>query len=100
VLVVVVVVGAGVWWFFLRDDSPDEADIDTARETLDEGADGAAPDDGDAAEEGAEPAGGVNGTWSVDPTIGSFDYAAEDFSGTWAGYRIQEELASVGGATA
>jgi polyisoprenoid-binding protein YceI len=42
----------------------------------------------------------LDGTWTVDPTIGSFDYAAQDFSGTWVGYRVQEELVGVGGATA
>jgi polyisoprenoid-binding protein YceI len=42
----------------------------------------------------------LDGTWTVDPSIGSFDYAAQDFSGSWVGYRVQEELAGVGGATA
>lgn len=46
------------------------------------------------------PAGALDGTWSVDPAIGSFDYAAGDFSGSWVGYRVQEELAGVGGTTA
>jgi polyisoprenoid-binding protein YceI len=48
------------------------------------------------------PAGQVDlsGTWTVDPTIGSFDYAAEDFSGSWVGYRVQEELVDIGGAFA
>jgi polyisoprenoid-binding protein YceI len=42
----------------------------------------------------------LSGTWTVDPSIGSFDYAAEDFSGSWVGYRVQEELVGVGGAVA
>jgi polyisoprenoid-binding protein YceI len=46
------------------------------------------------------PAGSLDGTWSVDPAIGSFDYDAGDFSGSWVGYRVQEELAGVGGTTA
>ncbi len=46
------------------------------------------------------PAGSLDGTWSVDPSIGSFDYAAGDFSGSWVGYRVQEELAGVGGQEA
>ncbi len=47
-------------------------------------------------------AGGTNldGTWTIDHSIGSYDYAANDFSGSWAGYRAQEELVGVGGATA
>lgn len=41
--------------------------------------------------------GSLDGTWSVDPDLGSFDYAAGDFSGSWVGYRVQEELVGVGG---
>jgi polyisoprenoid-binding protein YceI len=48
----------------------------------------------------AAPASALHGTWTVDPTIGSFDYAANDFSGSWVGYRVQEELAGVGGTEA
>ena len=33
--------------------------------------------------------GGVEGTWSVDASIGSFS----DFSGSWVGYRVNETLA-------
>lgn len=81
---VVLLIAAGVagWWFFFRDDAPEEANADQVRETLDE--------------EGASSSsseGAVDGTWAVDPSIGSFD----DFSGSFAGYRIQEELASIGG---
>ena len=43
---------------------------------------------------------GLDGTWTIDHTIGSYDYAANDFSGSWAGYRAQEELVGVGGTTA
>jgi polyisoprenoid-binding protein YceI len=45
-------------------------------------------------------AGSLDGTWVVDPGIGSFDYDAGDFSGTWVGYRVQEELVGVGGVQA
>jgi polyisoprenoid-binding protein YceI len=45
-------------------------------------------------------AGALDGTWTVDPSIGSFDYEGEDFSGSWVGYRVQEELAGIGGADA
>jgi polyisoprenoid-binding protein YceI len=37
-----------------------------------------------------------SGTWKVDSSIGSFS----DFSGSFVGYRVQEELATVGAATA
>jgi polyisoprenoid-binding protein YceI len=42
----------------------------------------------------------LGGTWTVDPSIGSFDYAAGDFSGSWAGYRVQEQLVGLAGSTA
>jgi polyisoprenoid-binding protein YceI len=38
---------------------------------------------------GTAPAGGLEGTWTVDPAIGSFD----DFSGSFVGYRVDETLA-------
>jgi polyisoprenoid-binding protein YceI len=40
--------------------------------------------------------GSLDGTWTVDPTIGSFS----DFSGSFAGYRVQEVLVGIGAATA
>jgi polyisoprenoid-binding protein YceI len=89
----VVVLGAGAlagWWFLVRDDAPPEADIDAAGETLDEAA---TPGTGDAS---SDDAAGVDGTWTVDRSVGSF----ADFSGTWAGYRFDEELVGIGGNTA
>jgi polyisoprenoid-binding protein YceI len=88
----VVVLGAAAlagWWFLIRDDAPPEADIDAAGETLDEAA---TPGTGDASSDGAA----VDGTWIVDSSVGSF----ADFSGTWAGYRFEEELVGIGGNTA
>jgi polyisoprenoid-binding protein YceI len=38
----------------------------------------------------------LDGTWNVDPSVGSFS----DFSGSFVGYRVEEELANVGAATA
>jgi polyisoprenoid-binding protein YceI len=46
------------------------------------------------------PVGILDGTWTIDRSIGSFDYAAGDFSGSWVGYRVQEELVGVGGTVA
>jgi polyisoprenoid-binding protein YceI len=83
--VVIAAVGFGGWWFFIRDDAPEEASIEAAGETLDRSAGGE-----------SAAAGGVDGTWNVDTTVGSFS----DFTSTWAGYRFDEELAGVGGNTA
>jgi len=82
-VLVVAAAGFAGWWFLIRDDAPPEADIDTAGRTLDE-------------EAGADASGGIEGDWTVDASVGSFD----DFSGTWAGYRFEEELASIGTNTA
>lgn len=89
--VIVVLGGLGIFWF-LRDDSPDEVSLDAAREAVTEttaGSDttGAATEDGD-----------VSGTWSVDAETGEFDF--DTATGTFAGVRIAEELASIGSTTA
>jgi polyisoprenoid-binding protein YceI len=84
-VVVLAAVGFGGWWFFIRDDAPEEASIEAAGETLDQSAGGE-----------TAAAGGVEGTWTVDTTVGSFS----DFTSTWAGYRFDEELANIGGNTA
>jgi polyisoprenoid-binding protein YceI len=88
-VVLVVVLGAAGWWFFLRDDAPEAANIDDASQTLEEEA---SRSDDPTTTEGA----GLEGEWTVDASIGSF----EDFSGTYAGYRMDEELAGVGATTA
>jgi polyisoprenoid-binding protein YceI len=86
-VLVLAIVGFGAWWIFIRDDAPESANLATAQETLDEAS-------GDSADP-ADPA-AVDGTWNVDTTVGSFS----DFSGTWAGYRVSEQLASIGANTA
>jgi len=42
------------------------------------------------------PAGGLDGTWNVDTSIGS----AADSTDSFVGYRVQEQLASIGANTA
>jgi polyisoprenoid-binding protein YceI len=84
-VLVLVVVGFGAWWFFIRDDAPEQANLADAQQTLDEESAGS-----------ADPAGEVDGTWNVDTTVGSF----ADFSSTWAGYRFDEQLANIGANTA
>ena len=41
---------------------------------------------------------GVSGQWMVDTSIGEFSY--EDSTGTFVGFRVDEELASIGSTTA
>lgn len=86
-LVVLAIAGFAGWWFLIRDDAPGEASIDDASQTLDDaGSDSGSSD--------------LSGAWQVDTSIGTFDFPAEDFSGTWAGYRFDEELGGIGAQTA
>ncbi|HVM51956.1 MAG TPA: YceI family protein [Acidimicrobiales bacterium] len=84
-VVALAVAGAGLWWFF-RDDAPPPVALDTAVESVTTTETTA-----------AEPT-GIEGTWTVDRDSGEFDF--ETATGTFAGFRIQEELASIGSATA
>lgn len=94
-VVVLVAAGGGIWWF-LRDDAPEAVDLETASQSLDTAA-GTTPAtaDGEAA---TSPAGDVGGTWTVDTSIGEFSF--EDSTGTFVGFRVQEELSSIGSTTA
>jgi polyisoprenoid-binding protein YceI len=88
--------GAGIWWF-LRDDAPAEVDLEAAA------ADAASADTAAAAvpvDTAAADASGaaVSGTWTVDTSIGAFSY--EESTGTFVGFRIEEELSSIGSTTA
>jgi polyisoprenoid-binding protein YceI len=94
--VVVVVLGAGafLWWFF-RDDAPAEVDLDAAVESVEE----SGGDSNTATTDDASTAGGVEGTWAVDLDSGTFDFE-DSATGTFVGFRVQEELSSIGSATA
>jgi hypothetical protein len=74
-VVLLSVVAFAGWWFLLRDDAPPEADIETAGETLDEAATSGT---GDASSDGSTEGAGVDGTWTVDQSVGSF----ADFTST------------------
>lgn len=85
---VVAVAAFGVWYFVFRDDAPPAVSIDRASEALDETTGttrGSATTDS-----------GLDGTWTVDSSIGSFS----NFTSSFAGFRVQEELAGVGAKTA
>jgi polyisoprenoid-binding protein YceI len=90
VLVVVIAAGgAGVWWF-LRDDAPDPVSLEDAREQVSSTTGGGT---------GSTAAGDeIAGTWLIDTESGEFDF--ESATGTFAGFRIQEELAGIGSTTA
>ena len=90
----------GLWYLFLKPAGPaavglsdattTPASIDPASSTA--GASASSSDTGSGAS-GTPTTTSLDGDWSVDGSIGSFS----DFSGSFVGYRIQEELATVGG---
>ena len=94
--VVVVALGAGafLWWFF-RDDAPAEVDLDAAVESVEESSGNGST----ATTDGETTGGGVEGTWVVDLDSGTFDFE-DTATGTFVGFRVEEELSSIGSATA
>ena len=100
------------WYFLIRDDSPpgvnDAGQIAAVEDAIaadvaevpaesqppaDDTAEEAPAQEAPAQEAPAEV--GFDGTWSIDNSIGSFT----DFTSAFVGFRIDEELASVGGQT-
>ena len=99
VIVAVVATGAfGLWYIFLRPSGPAAVDdtslvVPTAAATASPAAGSSSAGSSSAGSSSAPRAGGIDGTWNVDTSIGSFS----DFSDSFVGYRVQEQLANVGG---
>lgn len=110
-ILVLVVAAAGILW--LGGDAPAAVDGDRATaaledasgETADDGteadeveADGAEAGDAATDEETADGAATADGAWVVDTAVEDYDLTAS--TGTFIGYRIDEELAEVGATEA
>jgi polyisoprenoid-binding protein YceI len=82
-IVVVAVAGLGfaTWYFVFRDDSPPAVSLKRATKGVDKKKSSAT---------------GVDGTWKVDDSIGDFS----DFTSSFVGFRVQEELAGIGAKSA
>jgi polyisoprenoid-binding protein YceI len=108
--VALVLVGAGIWWFLGRS-APEAVNVEDAASVLEgsttstttattgETSGGSAPE----ATTTTTPTGGaslasLDGTWTVDTTIGEF--AFEDATSSFAGFRIEEQLRGIGSTTA
>jgi polyisoprenoid-binding protein YceI len=89
-VIVVALAGVGVWYVFIRDDAPPEVSLEAAVDQVDDGA-----EDPSATTTAAS---GIEGTWTVDTESGDFDF--ETATGTFAGFRVEEELSSIGSTTA
>ena len=102
IVVVLALLGAGGVVWYLNRPAPEEASIDNALEAVagDDEDDAEAVDEAgdptDAAE--AAPLDDVTGTWAVTTEIGEFDFA--DATSTFAGFRVDEELNTVGATEA
>jgi polyisoprenoid-binding protein YceI len=91
-ILVVVVVGGGLWYLFLRDAGP--AAVGASSPAGSVGGQPVPAASCTPASSGST--GSLDGTWAVDPSIGSFS----DFSDSFVGYRVKEQLAGVGANTA
>jgi polyisoprenoid-binding protein YceI len=91
-LVALVVAGGAVWYFVFRDDAPAEVSLERATRSLDDAKSDTTSTSGGADAKSA----GLDGTWNVDQTIGSFT----DFSSSFAGFRVEEQLVGIGAKTA
>ncbi len=90
-----VAVGIGLWLFFAGD-TPDEVSLDDAIGGLDtQAGDGSADATG---VDASGAAGSIAGQWIIDTETGEFDDDAA--TGSFAGFRIEEELRSIGSTTA
>src|SRR5262245_55005736 len=91
-LVAVVVAGGAVWYFVFRDAAPAAVSLESATRSLDGENSGTTATSGGSATKAA----GVDGTWNVDKSIGSF----ADFTSSFAGFRVEEQLVGIGAKTA
>ena len=85
-IVILIGGGYGIWYLFLRSGGP-AAVADAILPPVPTTAAGAT----------AKPlgSGGIDGTWNVDTSIGTFTDVS-DTSGNFVGYRVQEQLAGIG----
>lgn len=89
--------GAGLAYLFFH---PSPAAVGVATAAPGSSTSSTAAPAGSPAAAGSLTAGSLPGTWNVDPSVGSFNYSANDFSGSFVGYRINEQLANIGANTA
>lgn len=95
-LAALLLAGFLIWYFVFRDDSAVSVTSDEAAEARQEALD-EVTDGGTEALESSDLA----GTWTVDTTVGTFGDACltEVCDATFVGFRIDEELASIGAKT-
>jgi polyisoprenoid-binding protein YceI len=85
-LVVAVAAGGALYFLFANEDAPDEVDLGDAVDAVDDEGDSGNVD-------------GVEGAWVVDTSQGTFDFS-ESATGTYVGFRVNEEHTILGSITA
>ena len=85
-LVVAVAAGGALYFLFANEDAPDEVDLGDAVDAVDDEGDDSNVD-------------GVEGAWVVDTSQGTFDFS-ESATGTYVGFRVDEEHTILGSITA
>jgi polyisoprenoid-binding protein YceI len=101
VVLAIIAAGAfGLWYVFLRPSGPAavaDTNLVVPSAAASSSAGGVAASSGASVGSSSAPlTGGVDGTWNVDTSLGSFS----DFTDSFVGYRVQEQLANIGGNTA
>jgi polyisoprenoid-binding protein YceI len=91
-VLVVVALGAAAYFVFLNEDEPEAVTLDAAVEDVGGSGDGGSSDTQDTAGTA------IAGEWVVDTETGEFNF--ESATGSFVGFRIDEELANVGANTA
>ncbi len=97
-LAVVALGGYGLWYLFLQPAGP-AAVADTSLPPVPTSASGSSQPAASSEPSASSQSGGsgaIDGTWNVDTSIGSF----ADSTSSFVGYRVQEQLASIGANTA
>ena len=105
-VVVIALLGLGAYWFVFRDTSAapvDSPESDEARQAaIAEAQPEAQPDEEPVVPDAtADDPVGIEGTWTIDGSIGTFNDACltDVCNTTFVGFRIDEELASIGAKT-
>jgi polyisoprenoid-binding protein YceI len=101
IILAIVAAGAfGLWYIFLRPSGPaavgEASLVVPSRAPATSSGGSSAATASSASSSSVALSGGIDGTWNIDTSIGSFS----DFSDSLVGYRVQEQLAGIGGNTA
>jgi polyisoprenoid-binding protein YceI len=93
---IVVIAAGGLFWFF-SGDAPAEVDLTETASAVTESS--VTETSATGAASGVVTTDGIEGIWSVDTSVGEFT-VTEETTATFAGFRVEEVLESIGSATA